>query len=85
MGLALEVIPDENLMQIVYEKAEKLAALPLASLIQTKKLLVAPHIEAMKSAVYAEGVGLANLAGGAANREAIKAFLGKRDPDFRGI
>ena len=85
MGLALEVIPDEKLMQVVYEKAGKLAALPLASLMQTKKLMVAPHVEAMKSAVFEEAVGLANLAGGPANVEAIKAFLDKRDPDFSNI
>ena len=82
MGLALEVIPDDKLMQIVYEKAAQLAALPLASLMQTKKLMVAPHVEAMKSAVYEEAVGLENLAGGPANIEAIDAFLNKRDPDF---
>ena len=85
MGLALEVIPDEKLMQVVYEKAGKLAALPLASLMQTKKLMVAPHVEAIKSAVCEEAVGLANLAGGPANVEAIKAFLDKRDPDFSNI
>lgn len=85
MGLALEVIPDEKLMPVVYEKAGKLAALPLASLMQTKKLMVAPHVEAMKSAVYEEAVGLADLAGGPANVEAIKAFLDKRDPDFSNI
>lgn len=85
MGLALAVIPDAKLMEVVYEKAGKLAALPLASLIQTKKLMTAPHIEAMKSAVYEEAVGLANLAGGPANKEAISAFLEKRDPDFSNI
>lgn len=85
MGLALAVIPDEKLMDVVYEKADKLAALPLESLIQTKKLLTAPHIEAMKSAVYEEAVGLASLAGGPANKEAISAFLEKRDPDFSNI
>ena len=85
MGLALEVIPDEKLMQVVSEKAEKLAALPLTSLMQTKKLMTAPHIEAMKSAIDKEGAGLARLAGGPANLEAIKAFLDKRDPDFSDL
>ena len=85
MGLALEVIPDEKLMEVVYEKAGKLAALPLASLMTTKKLMAAPHIDAMKSAVYEESLSLANLAGGPANVEAIKAFLEKRDPDFSNI
>ena len=85
MGLALEVIPDDKLMEVVYEKARKLAALPLASLIQTKKLMTDPHIEGLKSAIYEEAVALANLAGGPANVEAIKAFLEKRDPDFSNI
>jgi hypothetical protein len=39
----------------------------------------------MKTAVFEEAVGLANLAGGPANAEAIKAFLDKRDPDFSNI
>jgi enoyl-CoA hydratase/carnithine racemase len=85
MGLALDVIPDDKLMEVVYEKAGKLAALPLASLMQTKKLMTDPHIEGMKSAVYEESMGLANLAGGPANKEAITAFLEKRDPDFSNI
>ena len=85
MGLALEVIPDEKLMEVVYEKAEKLAALPLTSLMQTKKLMTPPHIEAMKSAIVKEGAGLARLAGGPANLEAIRAFLDKRDPDFSDL
>jgi enoyl-CoA hydratase/carnithine racemase len=81
-GLALAVVPDEDLLGVVYEKAAKLAALPLASLIQTKKLMQAPHVEAMKAAVIEEGKGLADLAGGPANIEALRAFMEKRDPDF---
>ena len=82
MGLALEVIADDKLMEVVHEKAARLAALPLASLMQTKRLMQRPHIEAMKSAVREEAAGLARLAGGPANREALTAFLEKRDPDF---
>ena len=85
MGLAVAVIPDDQLLSVVFEKAEALAALPLPSLMQTKRLMQAPHLKAMKEAVAAEGAGLAVLAGGAANKEAIKAFLEKRDPDFSNI
>ena len=85
MGLAMAVLPDEELLDVVYEKAAVLAGLPLASLIQTKKLMVAPHLEAMKKAVYDEGVGLAALGGSPANKEAIAAFLEKRDPDFSNL
>ena len=66
MGLAVAVIPDDQLLSVVIAKAEALAALPLASLMQTKRLMQAPHLKAMKEAVAAEGAGLAALAGGAA-------------------
>ena len=82
MGLALEVTSDETLMDIVYEKAMVLAALPLTSLMETKRLMMAPHIENLKTAVFEENGALAKLAGGPANTEAIKAFVEKRDPDF---
>jgi enoyl-CoA hydratase/carnithine racemase len=85
MGLATAVVPDEELMSVVYEKANALAALPLDSLIQTKKLIMAPHIEAMKQAVYEEGKGLASLVGSPANREAMAAFAEKRQPDFSNL
>ena len=85
MGLAVAVVPDDELMDTVYAKANTLAALPLASLIQTKKLIQAPHVASMKTSVYNEMLGLAALAGGPANKEAITAFLEKRDPDFTNI
>lgn len=85
MGLAAAVVPDDELMPFVNQKAQTLAALPLDSLMQTKKLIMAPHIEAMKKAVYDEAVALNNLAGGPANKEALAAFMGKRDPDFSNL
>jgi len=85
MGLAAAVVDDEDLMKAIYEKANTLAALPLESLMQTKKLLQAPHVEAMKEAAIKEGVGMKRLAGGPANKEAIAAFLEKREPDFSNL
>jgi enoyl-CoA hydratase/carnithine racemase len=85
MGLAVAAVPDDKLMETVFEKAGMLAKLPLGSLMQTKQLIQAPHREAMKKAVHEEGKGLAALAGGPANREAISAFLEKREPDFTNI
>lgn len=84
-GLALQVFDDEGFMASVYGEAEKLAALPLSSLRQTKELLVGPRRDDMKRAVAAENAGLAALSGGPANREALSAFAEKRDPDFSAI
>ena len=48
-------------------------------------LFRSPRREAMKKAVIEEGKGLAKLAGGPANIEAVTAFIEKRDPDFSNL
>ena len=84
-GLAYEVVPPDELMQCAMERATTLAALPSASLQQTKALLLDPLREQMKASARAENRGLAALAGGPANREALAAFKDKRTPDFTGL
>ena len=81
-GLALEVFPNEGFLDRVMQEAENLASLPLISLLQTKALMMAPHIEAMKAANIAENEALLGLRGGPANVEAVSAFREKREPNF---
>lgn len=84
-GFCLEVLPAAELMPRVMQQAQVLARLPIASLRKTKALMVDPVRSHMKAAVKAEMAGLAELAGGPANREALMAFAGKREPDFTGL
>jgi len=84
-GLAMEVVPLEALLPRVREQAGKLAALPLASLIQTKALIMEPLRPQLRASAKAENAGLAALVGGPANREALAAFREKRTPDFTGL
>lgn len=84
-GLALEVVSDDMLMTRVREQAAKLAALPLASLIQTKALIMDPLRPQLRQSAAAENAGLAALLGGPANREALAAFREKRPADFSGL
>jgi len=84
-GLALEVLTDDKLIPRAMEKARKLAALPLVSLMQTKSLMMAPHREQLKAAARAESQAIAEMTGGPANLEAINAFKEKREPDFSKI
>jgi enoyl-CoA hydratase/carnithine racemase len=84
-GLVMAVLPDDQLMSGVMTRARALAALPLASLMTTKKLIMDPLREQMRASAKAENEGLAGLVGGPANREALAAFREKRDPDFSGI
>lgn len=81
-NLALDVFPDENFMNEVMAKASHLAKMPLASLIETKALMMSHHKAGMHKANDLEKIGLAKLSGGPANREAIAAFIEKREPDF---
>jgi enoyl-CoA hydratase/carnithine racemase len=69
----------------VRQQAEKLARLPLTSLQTTKRLMLDPIREQLRTSIAAENEGLAQLGGGAANREALLAFAQKREPDFSGL
>ena len=84
-GLALAALPADELIDHAMAQAAKLAALPLASLKQTKHLIMEPIREQLKQAVKAENAALAELRGGAANEEALTAFREKREPNFEGL
>lgn len=84
-GLALEVVPADELQQHVLSQADKLAALPLTSLKRTKTLIIDPIREQLKETVKAENEALRELRGGPANLEALTAFREKREPNFEGL
>ena len=81
-GLALEVLPDDQLLDRVNEQASKLASLPLSSVMKTKEVMMAPHKAGLKANIIKENEGLDELKGSPANIEAITAFMQKREPDF---
>jgi hypothetical protein len=51
-------------------------------LVETKRLVIAARIDAVKAAEAREQDVFRRLAGAPANMEAITAFLEKRDPVF---
>lgn len=81
-GMALEVFPDDSFMDQVLERARTLAARAPNSLRETKELLWAPRREALRAIVKAENAALKRTVGSPENREAIAAFMDKREPDF---
>jgi hypothetical protein len=81
----LDVYPDEGFLDRVLDYARDLARLPMASLLETKNLLVGPHRAAMHGANQHENEALGRLSGGPANREAVAAFREKRSADFSNL
>ena len=84
-GLALDVFPHEEFMVRTLERAQKLAALPLASLVQTKALVMDPIRQQLKDVARIENRALGSMVGQPANREALAAFREKRPADFTGL
>lgn len=84
-GLAWRAVSGERLLDETLEVAARIAAMPLPSLVETKKLLLAGRLEAARAARAREDRVFARLAGGPANREAIAAFRERREPDFRKL
>ncbi|MFP6623479.1 MAG: enoyl-CoA hydratase-related protein [Myxococcota bacterium] len=83
VGLAARAFPDEALLAATLEKAKEIAQWPVASLRATKRTLQVAHRAGIEAARNAEDDGMSIMANSPENREAVTAFLQKRDPDFR--
>ena len=84
LGLVNRVVPADQLDAVVGEWAARLAAGPPIALSMTKRLVSESFNVTMEEALEAEG--LAQTVNNATEdaREAIKAFLEKREPRFIG-
>jgi enoyl-CoA hydratase/carnithine racemase len=84
-GLVGRVVADDQLVGEALALAGAIAKMPVVSLVETKRLLLAGRLDAAKAARSREEVVFKLLTGAPANREAIAAFLEKRDPDFSNL
>lgn len=82
LGLALRSVPAPRLFDEALALAREVAAMPVSSLVGTKRLLREGRRAAVRAALDRESVTFAHLAGGAAHREALAAFRERREPDF---
>jgi enoyl-CoA hydratase/carnithine racemase len=84
-GIATRGFPDDQLHERTMEKAREIAQWPVNSLRETKRTLRAGHRAGIENALEIESEAMLRQAGSPENIEAIKAFIEKRPPNFRGI
>jgi enoyl-CoA hydratase/carnithine racemase len=84
MGLVNRVVPAGELDAFVTDWADRLAAGPPIALALSKRLLTNSLSMTMDEALEAEGMAQSVNVGTEDAREALQAFLDKREPRFRG-
>lgn len=82
-GIATRVYPDDRVLQEATAKARQMAQWPVTSLVEMKRLLKSFHQDSIARARSLENTAMAKLFGGPENKEAIQAFIEKREPDFK--
>ncbi len=82
IGLVTEVVEPETLLATAEKAAARLADLPPESLRLTKRLLKASHAEAVRRTIEEEGRIFRERLDSPEAKEALRAFLEKRKPDF---
>ncbi len=84
-GLAWRSCPPQTLLDETMQVARSIAAMPVSSLVATKQLMLDARLNLVRHAHSREVAQFAELTGSPANREALAAFLEKRDPDFSSV
>jgi enoyl-CoA hydratase/carnithine racemase len=84
LGLVNRVVPANELDAFVADWADRLAAGPPLALSMTKRLLTNSFSMSMDEALEAEGMAQSVNSSTEDTGEAIRAFLEKREPQFKG-
>jgi enoyl-CoA hydratase/carnithine racemase len=82
VGLVNRVLPPTEANAYAQAVARKLAAKPLSSLMETKKLMKQGQQDAVLAQMGQEGILFSRMLGEPAAKEAFGAFMEKRKPDF---
>jgi enoyl-CoA hydratase/carnithine racemase len=85
LGLVTRVVPDENLMAMATDTAQKLAEKPTVALKACKRLIKLPTRDQIEQAAKLELDEFFTLVRSADAKEALTAFLEKRRPNFSGM
>lgn len=85
VGLVNRVVPPTEANSVAQAQARKLAAKPLTSLVETKRLMKKGQTDQVLARMAEEGQSFGRMLKEPAAREAFTAFMEKRRPDFSRI
>ena len=85
VGLVNRVVPPMEANGVAQGVARKLAAKPLSSLIETKRLMKKGQMEQVLERIDEEAVSFGRMLSEPAAKEAFTAFMEKRKPDFSKV
>ena len=84
MGLVSRIVPPAEAAALAQRQARKLAAKPLNSLSETKRLMKLSQAATVAARMVEEGASFGRMLREPAAREAFTAFMEKRKPAFKG-
>ncbi len=85
VGLVNRVVPPSEATRVAMQWAQKLAAKPISSLIETKRLLKKGDAQVVAERMKEEGVSFGRMLREPAAKEAFTAFMERRLPDFSNV
>ena len=85
MGLINRIVPPAEASALAQQQARKLAAKPMSSVIETKRLMKMGNARIVAERIEAESVSFGRMLGEPPAREAFAAFMEKRKPDFSAV
>jgi len=83
LGIATSVHPDASVLDVALARACEIAQFPVSALRETKRTMRAALAAGVQGALAAEAAGMQKQAGSPENIEAVRAFMEKREPDYR--
>ena len=85
VGLVNRIVPPAEANALAQAQARKLAAKPLTSLIETKRLMKSGQAARVTAQIKEEAVSFGRMLSEPAAREAFTAFMEKRKPNFSKV
>jgi len=85
MGLISRIVPPSEAAALAQRQAQKLAAKPVNSVIQTKRLMRQGQASLVAARIVEEAQTFGRMLGEPAAKEAFSAFMEKRKPDFSKV